>query len=261
VPLSFDDLVDPFEQGRGLPPHALRTFAALVRALTGDHVHPRVVEPGIGPGRLALPLLLGGCHVTGVDISQPMLDRLAARSHGLPGRCDLVRASATALPFPAATFELGYVASLFYLIPDWQWALYELARVVRPGGSVLFCRERSDLSPALTRFDAAWRELISATGFRHEATGPDDETVIRTMNERIGPVERRSLAQWTIGQTVAEGLDGYDERLRPLYAGIPEPTWTRTVGALVARARELFPDSTTRLDCQVSFEVAIARVS
>lgn len=261
MPLSFDDLVDVFEQDRGLPPAVLRAFADLVAALTANAPVARVIEPGIGAGRLALPLLVRGLNVTGADISRPMLDWLAARTGGLPGRCDPVRARATALPFPDATFDLGYAASLFYLIPAWQRALAELARVVKPGGFVLFCRERSDLSPALIRFDAAWRESLDAAGVRQPAMAPDDEAVIRAMADRIGPSERRVLAHWTIGQTAAAALDGYGARLRPLYAAVPDAIWTKAVESFTRWAMATFPDPATRLDCQVAFEVAVARVS
>lgn len=258
VPLSFDDLVETFELGRGMPVPALRAFAALVADLTGGRPATRILEPGIGTGRLAVPLVLLGCHVTGLDTSRPMLDRLAARLRGLPGRCDLVRGDATALPFPAATFDLAYAASLFYLIPAWERALDELARVVKPGGHILFCLESSHLDPPLAHFDAAWRDMIEATGFRHQSTVPDDETVVKAMAARTGPVERRTLAEWTIGQTVGEALAGYDTRLRPLYASIPEPAWTGVVRAFVQQMRATFPDPVTRLDCQVAFAVAIA---
>lgn len=260
MPISFDDLVDSFDVGRGLPPEALRAFVALIAELTGNQPGARVLEPGIGVGRLALPLLLSGCHVTGVDISRPMLDRLAAKVHDLPERCDLVLASATVLPFPAATFDLVYAASLFYLVPHWQRALSELARVVKPGGHILFCAERSRLDPPLARFDAAWREAIEATGFRHETSGPDDDAVIRTMGERICPPEVRTLSHWILGQTVGEALDSYGARLRPLYASIPQPVWDRVAARFTADMCEMFPDPVMRLDCQVTFEVAIARV-
>lgn len=261
VPLSFDDLVEPFELGRGLPAAALRAFGALVAELTESREVVRVLEPGIGSGRIALPLVQRGCRVTGVDISRPMLDRLTGKARDLPGRCETILADATALPFPAGTFDLAYAASLFYLIPDWRRALAELARVVQPGGHVLVCVERSRPDPALARFDAAWREAVDATGFRHQAATLDDETVIRSLATRIGPVERRVLARWTIGQTVGEALDGYGPRLRPLYAAVPDLVWQRMVDGFVAGMRATFPDPATRLDCQVSFEVAIAPVS
>lgn len=258
MPLSFDDLADAFDAGRGLPADALRAFAALIAELTGDHSNARILEPGIGTGRLALPLLAQGYHVTGVDISRPMLDRLAARCRTLPSRCDLVLGDATALPFPDAAFDLAYAASLFYLIPNWERALDELARVVRTVGHVLFCMESSHLTPPLAQFDATWRKAVEATGFRHQAATPDDESVIEAMRATIGPVEQRALAHWTIGQTAGDALDGYGDRLRPLYAAIPEPAWNEVVRDFVRQMRDAFPDPTTHLDCQVTFEVAIA---
>ncbi len=41
--------------------------------------YPEVVEPGIGTGRIAIPLAERGYRLSGVDISQEMLNLLAHR--------------------------------------------------------------------------------------------------------------------------------------------------------------------------------------
>jgi SAM-dependent methyltransferase len=50
-----------------------------LHALAGNG---RALELGIGTGRVALPLAERGVHVEGIDASQPMLDRLAAKPGG-----------------------------------------------------------------------------------------------------------------------------------------------------------------------------------
>lgn len=54
------------------------TTVALIAELAADQ---RVLELGVGTGRLALPLAKLGIDVTGVDTSQAMLDRLADNDH------------------------------------------------------------------------------------------------------------------------------------------------------------------------------------
>lgn len=53
----------------------VRAVAELVRAAGGG----RVLELGVGTGRLALPLAAAGLDVTGIDASTAMLDRLRAK--------------------------------------------------------------------------------------------------------------------------------------------------------------------------------------
>ena len=54
-------------------------MADLARRSAGTGRTPRVLELGVGTGRLALPIAARGVDVTGVDTSAAMLDRLRAR--------------------------------------------------------------------------------------------------------------------------------------------------------------------------------------
>src|SRR5690606_4587873 len=117
-----------------------------------------LIEPGAGTGRLAIPALAAGFRVTALDISAPMLAVLARRLAAAPelrGRCEIIIGDAVALPFADDSFDAGALAQVLYLIPDWERALDELVRVVRPGGRVLLVQERTAMSPALTAWDAA----------------------------------------------------------------------------------------------------------
>lgn len=259
--LTFDDLATSFDAQRGLPGTALAALDELIGEIANGG-KLRVIEPGIGTGRVAIAALAGGYHVVGVDRSRPMLRELQVklgRVSELPLHVSLVEGDARALPFPDATFDLAIVASLLYLIDDWRLALDDICRVVRPGGTVLLVIERSVERPGLARWDALWREAIERTGYRHAPIDPDDETVLRELRSRDDAVSMRTLHTWTIGRTVGEARDGV-AALRSLYATIGTEDWNTATAMFLAEAKRAFPDSTTRLDCAVQLDVAVFRL-
>lgn len=96
---------------------------------TGGHV----LDVATGTGLVAAELLRRGHEVTGVDQSPGML---AVARERLGDRATLVEASAETLPFPDATFDHLTFTYLLRYVDDPGATLTELARVVRPGGTV-----------------------------------------------------------------------------------------------------------------------------
>lgn len=94
-----------------------------------------VLDLGCGTGVLTKALAALGHDVTGVDISQAMLDKIDA--HVGPGRITLRQGDVYALPFADASFE-GVITR--WVIPhfrDWPLIVREAARVLRPGGTLV----------------------------------------------------------------------------------------------------------------------------
>lgn len=95
----------------------------------------RVLDLGVGTGRELPALLDAGYDVTGVDVSQAMLDRCARRARPIP----LVRADFwEPLPFAPSAFDAALALHGTLAHPPAADAFaklgVELARVVRPGG-------------------------------------------------------------------------------------------------------------------------------
>lgn len=119
--ISFDRAAEVYDATRGLPPSLMdSTVDVLARVVGGA----RVLEVGVGTGRFALPLRERGIRVVGLDISDKMLAK--AREKG--GR-DLLRGSATRIPFRDGAFPSTIAIHLLHLIQDWPAALHEIARV------------------------------------------------------------------------------------------------------------------------------------
>jgi demethylmenaquinone methyltransferase / 2-methoxy-6-polyprenyl-1,4-benzoquinol methylase len=99
-------------------------------------VGPRdtVLDVATGTGAVARELLATkGCNVVGLDQSREMLAEARRR---LPASVKLVEADAQELPFPTGAFDALTFTYLLRYVRDPGATLRELARVVRPGGTV-----------------------------------------------------------------------------------------------------------------------------
>jgi ubiquinone/menaquinone biosynthesis C-methylase UbiE len=90
-----------------------------------------VLEVGCGTGLVMQRMLGFARSVKGVDLSPGMLEK--ARERGL----DVREASATALPFGDAEFDVTCSFKVLAHVPEIELALSEMARVTRPGGYVI----------------------------------------------------------------------------------------------------------------------------
>lgn len=90
-----------------------------------------VLEVGCGTGLVLERIRAFARSARGVDLSPGML--ALARARGL----DVVEGSATALPFPDASFDVACSFKVLAHVEDIGLALSEMSRVVRPGGVVL----------------------------------------------------------------------------------------------------------------------------
>jgi ubiquinone/menaquinone biosynthesis C-methylase UbiE len=124
----------------------------------------RVIEIGAGTG---VNLELYGEGVEDLTLVEPdphmgaqLRKRLADR-HGDPLPAQLVAAPAEALPFPDDTFDTAVATLVLCTIPDPVAAIDELARVLRPGGRLLFIEHvrAEDASSARwqDRLEKPWR--------------------------------------------------------------------------------------------------------
>lgn len=93
-----------------------------------------VLDVATGTGAVARELLARtGCTVVGLDQSPEMLAEARRR---LPAGVELVEGTAEALPFADASFDALTFTYLLRYVADPGGTLRELARVVKPGGTI-----------------------------------------------------------------------------------------------------------------------------
>lgn len=118
------------------PPHPhnrlMEVEQAVVEELLPDLAGRTALDAGCGTGRYLRVLAERGAVATGVDLSATMLSR-ARRSSSR-----LVRASIAALPIPSQSMDVVVSGLALGDVADIDHAIREMARVLRPGGQLIY---------------------------------------------------------------------------------------------------------------------------
>lgn len=126
--------------------------------------HGRVLEVGIGPGHnLALYDARKVERVFGVDPVAEMTARAAPAiaACGIP--VEMIAAGAEAIPLEKGSADCAVLTYTACTLPDVPTALAEIRRVLKPGGTVLFCEHGAACDAAVCRWqdrlDPWWAKL------------------------------------------------------------------------------------------------------
>lgn len=98
----------------------------------------KVLEVGVGTG-LSLPEYKPHLDITGIDLAPEMLEKARERikAEGLKNISSLQVMDASDLQFPDASFDTVVGMYLITVVPDPEKVMRELARVTKPGGTVM----------------------------------------------------------------------------------------------------------------------------
>ncbi|MBF6301703.1 class I SAM-dependent methyltransferase [Nocardia amamiensis] len=161
------------KQSRGYDRRATRLLGGLYRLIAADvdaATAPGawVLDVGTGPGKLVARVgsRRPDLRLHGVDLSPHMIE-IAERT--LAGRAEFSVGDVGALPYPDDSFDLVVSSLSLHEWPEVDRAIAELARVLRPGGTVAIYDFRFvPAAPALS----ALRQSFPAATVRRETVRP-----------------------------------------------------------------------------------------
>ncbi|MGW0838749.1 class I SAM-dependent methyltransferase [Streptomyces sp. NPDC002787] len=156
----------------------------------------RVLDAGCGTGRALTPLraAVGPSGVVlGADLTPAMLEAAVRAGRDHDGQ--LLLADVVRLPVRAESLDAVFAAGLVAHLPSPTENLRELARVVRPGGTLalfhpigraaLAARQGRQLTPEDLRAEANLGPLLARAGW-HMTSYVDEETRFLALATRVG---------------------------------------------------------------------------
>jgi SAM-dependent methyltransferase len=229
---EFDEIAAVYDQTRTpLDPGAGARLAETLRSRAGR----RILEVGVGTGRIAAPLARLGLDVTGVDAAPRMLAQ--ARTKGL-GR--LVRGNADALPFHDGSFDAAIFAHVLHTLERPEDAIAEAHRVSRRGVFALLTGRsrvgRGAHSPEGDELRRMLREELAREGIvlppRRDG-GPSRRE--RLLLRRFPPTELLSLGERTVQLPASRRLSWVEARADRQTLRLPPEAVQRAVARVRAR--------------------------
>lgn len=144
--------------------------STIARELNAQQLGHDVLEIGVGSGSVAQQVLSDAPELawTAIDID-PQMTRAAAARLSEFCNASVKTADATAMPFPDQSFDSVVSCLMLHHIIDWEGAVAETARVLRPGGIFVgYDLVRTPLATLFHRLDGSPHRLIAPEEFRAE---------------------------------------------------------------------------------------------
>jgi ubiquinone/menaquinone biosynthesis C-methylase UbiE len=144
--------------------------AVIAQELRSQPLGRDVLEIGAGSGSVAQQLLSHNPELafTAMDIDPHMTQAASTRLVGFPN-ASVKTDDATAMPFPDDSFDSVVSCLMLHHIIDWERAVAEVARVLRPGGNFVgYDLVRTPLASLFHRLDGSPHRLIVPDDFRAE---------------------------------------------------------------------------------------------
>ncbi len=236
---------------RGHPPEVSGDIGRAISSQVGERA--RVLELGVGTGRIALPVAAAGCEVYGVDLSAHMLAALSRRidDDGLEG-IHLAQADITRLPFREGVFDGAMAVHVLHLVADWAGVLAQVSRLVRPGGTLVLGRDWVDPESFAGMIRNTFRKTVVEVGTEMLPPGataaapPSGGAAIVKTLMALGarPVGEGEVigAEWRTELTPRQVLDGIRSRDDAESWVLPDDVLTETMRRLDAFAAAEWPD-------------------
>lgn len=136
---EYDDAADRYDERWSA--YTMQTVDAFLERCGDLGGAQTILDIGCGTGALSFALAARcgpDVQVTGVDISEGMLRRASAKARQIGSDdCSFVHGSAERLPLPNSSVDLAVSSSSFHFWGDTNAGLREIARVLKPGGTLL----------------------------------------------------------------------------------------------------------------------------
>ena len=260
---SFDQRVsDSYDVIRAHPDSVSPQIGDAICALVG--AGGRVLELGVGTGRIAIPVAAAGCEVVGVDLSHHMLRHVVDHAAQANLSLSAVQADVSRLPIQPQSFDAVTAVHVLHLVPNWEAALAGAAASLKPGGTFILGRDWTDPATMAGQIQNAFRRtVVEIMGPALKApTAPQviAETLMSFGADAVHLGDRDLVAaEWTIALSPVEIISSIRERTYPESWVLPEDLLTSVADEVERFAKATWDDLEARSDVQRRFLLSVFR--
>lgn len=253
----YDTIAGIYDQTRWLSESVAEEVADFIVQLVNASPETSFLEPGVGTGLNVLPLVKRGYSVTGIDVSQEMLDQFRQKLHEVPQNLTLIHADASRLPFPDQSFDVVLTVHMVHTVANWKTFLDEIDRVLKPGG--FYLNAQWITPPARLEFEQHFREILSKYEGSQESNSVDQ--VIEKINVEeyfCGKGYRSTYVvakQWTVSNTVGELSSFFKSRAYGLCWRVADEIFAQVMEEFEAFCVKHYGSLETKLSSEAKFEI------
>lgn len=253
----YDNIAKIYDQTRWLTESIAEEVADFILALVKATPETTFLEPGVGTGLNVLPLVRRGYFVTGIDVSQEMLNQFSQKLHEIPQNLRLICADASQLPFSDSSFDVVLTVHMLHTVSNWRRFLDEIARVLKPQG--FYLNAQWITPPARMEFERHFRAILSKYEQLQDSkrvSGAIDEINVEEWLHNKGYRSNYLIAkEWTVSNRVKELLSFFESRAYGLCWRLPDETFYGVMEEFEQFCHDHYGSLETELSSQAKFEI------
>lgn len=200
----YDNIAAIYDQTRWMSESVAEEVADYILALVNANPDTSFLEPGVGTGLNVLPLVKRGYSVTGIDISQEMLNQFRNKLKGNPENLTLIQADASQLPLPGASFDVVLTVHMVHTVSHWQKFLDEVERVLKPGG--FYLNAQWITPPARMAFEHYFKAFLVKGSHTPSSTPSQEINVEDYFGQKGYRANYAVVKKWLVSNTVEKLL-------------------------------------------------------
>lgn len=254
----YDRIAQNYDQTRWFKESVAEEVADFILNLVEANPETSFLEAGVGTGSNVLPLVKRGYAVTGIDVSQEMLDQFRQKLPEVPSNLNLICADASQLDFPDQSFDVVLTVHMVHTVANWKRFLDEITRVLNPNG--FYLNSQCITPPARLEFENYFRAILA----KYEAQDAQPESKpIAKINIDIdqyflnkGYQSNYLIAkEWTVSNTVRELLSFFKLRAYGFCWRVSEEIFEQAIAEFENFCIKHYGSLDTELSSNAKFEI------
>ncbi|WP_017317943.1 class I SAM-dependent methyltransferase [Mastigocladopsis repens] len=259
----YDKIAQIYDQTRWLTEPVAEEVADFILELVCAIPETSFLEPGVGTGLNVLPFVRRGYSVTGIDISEEMLEQFRQKFNEIPPNLKLIHTDASHLPFPDNSFDVVLTVHMVHTVSDWKAFLDDINRVLKPRGFYLNCQWITP--PVRKEFEDYFRAILAKyQGYKQKSkriNAAIQEINVEEYFHSKGCKSNYFVAkEWTVKNTVRELLGFFRARAYGLCWQVPDEIFHKIMNELEEFCIQHYKSLEEVLSSEAKFEIWAYRV-